>query len=182
MSRTSLQTREAPTVPRWINHFVIWLLLSPFHPLLSHTTMLLTFTGRQSGYRYTILVRYLRDGDTLLTATDSRWWLNLRGGARVLLRLAGCEVAGTAEVHTDPEQLEQGIRAILRRMPRDVRFYQVLLDRSGQPDQMSMKQAAQVHVLITILMANHRGEQEAVACSNNTTIYPSHSRLFFRRK
>lgn len=152
MSRTLSQTRAAPTVPRWINRFVIWLLRSPFHPLLSHTTMLLTFTGRHSGRRYTIPVRYLRDGEKLLTTTDSRWWLNLRGGAHVMLHLAGCEVAGTAEVHTNPEQVEQGIRAILRQMPRDARFYQVHLDRSGQPDQTSVKQAAQVHVLITILM------------------------------
>jgi hypothetical protein len=95
MSLTQPQTRSAPTVPRWIDRLVIWLLRSPFHPLMSHTTIVLTFTGRHSGRRYTIPVRYLREGDRLLTTTDSRWWLNLLEGARVILHLTGSEVAGS---------------------------------------------------------------------------------------
>jgi hypothetical protein len=70
---------SGPTVPRWVNRLVTGLLCSPFHALLSHTTMLLTFTGRKSGRRYTIPVRYLREGETLLTLTDSPWWRNLSG-------------------------------------------------------------------------------------------------------
>ncbi len=157
MSQTLSPSAPAPTVPSWLNRIVIWVLRSPLHPLMSRTTMLLTFTGRQSGHRYTIPVRYLREDDTLLTTTDSRWWRNLRGGAQVDLYLAGRNVAGRADVRADQEEVEQGIIALLRQMPRDARFYQVHLDRYGQPDMASLKQAAQVRVLITILIGNHAG-------------------------
>src|SRR5262249_33952117 len=88
----------------------------------------------------------------------------------------------TAEVHTNPDQVEQGIRAILRRMPRDARFYQVRLARSGHPDQTSVKQSAQVNVLMTILTEHHVGQREVVACSNTTMLCPARSLLFLRRK
>ena len=114
--------------------------------------MLLTFTGRKSGRRYTIPVRYLREGKTLLSLTDSPWWRNLRGGAPVDLYLAGRKAAGRAEVKTNPEDVEQGISAILRQTPSDARYYQVRFDQYGQPDMVSLKQAAQANVLITIQM------------------------------
>lgn len=112
--------------------------------------MLLTFTGRKSGRRYTLPVRYLRENETFLILTDSPWWRNLRGGVPVDLSIAGRNVRGCAEVKTDLEDVEQGIRAMLRRTPSDARFYQVRFDRHGQPDMASMKHAAQLHVLITI--------------------------------
>ena len=154
MSLSTPASAPAPTVPRWLNRIVVWLLRSPAHALMSRTTMLLTFTGRQSGRRYTIPVRYLREGDTLLTATDSRWWRNLQGGVLVDLYLAGQKIGGKADVNTNAEAVEQGIRAILRRVPNDARFYQVHLDRQGQPDLVSLKQAAQTNVLITILVGS----------------------------
>ncbi len=152
---------SAPTVPRWINRLVIWLLRSPFHPLMSRTTMLLTFTGRKSGRRYTIPVRYLRKGDKLFTTTDSRWWRNLQGRACVDLYLAGRKVAGNVEVSTNPADVEQALLAILHRMPRDARFYQIHLDQHNQPDTTSLKQAAQVNVLITITIGSYTEQQEA---------------------
>ncbi|HLZ64523.1 MAG TPA: nitroreductase/quinone reductase family protein [Ktedonosporobacter sp.] len=154
MSLSTPASAPAPTVPRWLNRIVVWLLRSPAHALMSRTTMLLTFTGRQSGRRYTIPVRYLREGDTLLTTTDSRWWRNLRGGVLVELHLAGQKIAGKADVNTNAEAVEQGIRAILRHMPGDARYYQVHLDRQGQPDLASLKQAAQTNVLVSILIGS----------------------------
>jgi hypothetical protein len=112
--------------------------------------MLLTFTGRKSGRRYTIPVRYLRKNETLLTLTDSPWWRNLRGGVPVDLSIAGQNMRGHAEVNTDPDDVEQAIGSMLRQAPSDARFYQVHPDRHGQPDVASLQQAAQVHVLITI--------------------------------
>jgi F420H(2)-dependent quinone reductase len=148
--RLSSSFYPGPTVPHWVNRLVAGLLRSPFHALLSRTTMLLTFTGRKSGRRYTIPVRYLRKNETLLTLTDSPWWRNLRGGVPVDLSIAGQNMRGRAEVNTDPDDVEQAICSMLRQAPSDARFYQVHLDRHGQPDVASLQQAAQVHVLITI--------------------------------
>lgn len=111
-----------PTVPRWVNRLVVGLLRSPFHALLSQTTMLLTFTGRKSGRRSTIPVRYLREDEILITLTDSPWWRNQHGGAPVDLSIARQKVRGRAEVNTDPEDVKQGISAMLSQAPSDARF------------------------------------------------------------
>jgi hypothetical protein len=159
MSTTSPSSIQSPTIPQWINRIAIWLLRSPFHPLMSRDTLLLSFTGKKSGRHYTIPVRYLRDGDTLTTTTDSRWWRNLQGGAEVKLQLAGREVRGKADVSTNSEDVERAIIAILRQMPSDAHFYQVRLDRNGQPDMASVKRAAQSNVLITIHIASNPQER-----------------------
>ena len=150
MAVTSSPTRAAPEIPPWVNRLMMGILRSPFHPLLSRTTLVLTVTGRCTGRRYTFPVRYLRDGERVLVSTDSRWWRNLQGGARVTLRLQGREVSGWTEVRTDQETVEQSIRAFLHQMPHDASFYHITLDRSGQTNPVSLKQAVQGRVLITI--------------------------------
>jgi F420H(2)-dependent quinone reductase len=157
MAVTSSPTRAAPEVPAWVNWIMLGILRSPFHPLLSRTTLVLTVTGRRTGRRYTFPVRYLRTGEHVLVSTDSRWWRNLQGGAHVSLRMRGHEVSGQAEVSTDPEAVEQSILAFLRQMPRDASFYQITLDRAGQPDPVRLKQAVQNRVLITISLDNPAG-------------------------
>jgi hypothetical protein len=47
------------------NVFVRLLLRSPFHGWLSDNVLLLTYTGRKSGKRYTIPVAYGRVGDVV---------------------------------------------------------------------------------------------------------------------
>jgi hypothetical protein len=157
MTLTSSPPHAAPTIPPWVNSMMMGILRSPFHPLLSRTTLILTVTGRRTGRRYTFPVRYLRDGERMLVSTDSRWWRNLQGGAPVSLCLRGREVSGWAEVSTDPQTVEQSIRAFLRQMPRDASFYQITLDRSRQPDPVSLMRAVRDRVLITISPDNRAG-------------------------
>lgn len=85
-------------MPPWLNLLVTFALRTPvLHRLTSASTLLLTFTGRKSGRRYTIPVVYLRrDARTLLVTTDSRWAHNLTGGAPVQVRLRGRDMAGRA--------------------------------------------------------------------------------------
>ena len=66
-----------------MNGFPAMLLRSSLHGLMSKKTLLITFTGRKSGKRYTTPIVYLREGDTFLVATNSPWWKNLRGGVPI---------------------------------------------------------------------------------------------------
>ena len=43
------------------NPFMVWLLRSPLHKLASKNTLLITFTGRKSGKKYTTPVNYASD-------------------------------------------------------------------------------------------------------------------------
>src|SRR5919201_997478 len=95
------QTRIRSSVPsvrvlHAINPFVSAILRSPLHGLLSTQLMLLTYTGRKSGKRYTIPVGYARDGETLVVFSSRSWRRNLRGGAPVEVLLQGRRYTGTA--------------------------------------------------------------------------------------
>ena len=101
------------------NIFVGGILRSPFHRLLSKNTMLITFTGRLSGKRYTTPVNYLLIGDVLsvVSQRDRTWWRNLRGGSLVTLQLNGEKVRGRAVVVEDDEGIHQHLLAYLQQAP-----------------------------------------------------------------
>ncbi len=74
-----------------INPFVIWLLRSPLHRLLSRSTMLVTYQGRTSGRQITLPVNYVREGEKLWTLSMGKraWWRNFRTAGSAMLRLQG---------------------------------------------------------------------------------------------
>ena len=120
-------------VMRAVNRFPALLLRSPLHGVLSDGVLLISFSGRTSGKRYTTPINYLRDGNTLLLTTDSPWWRNLRG-APVTLRLRGREVAARAEVVTDEAAVIAALEAMMRRFPRYGRLAGVRRDPDGRPN------------------------------------------------
>jgi deazaflavin-dependent oxidoreductase (nitroreductase family) len=98
------------------------LLASPAHGLLSRDVLLMTWTGRKSGRRYTLPLSYVEQGGKLYLCTrgeSSQWWRNLKGGAEVELRLRGRRVDAVAAVldADSPEALD-GLRAFVTRNPR----------------------------------------------------------------
>lgn len=76
-----------------------FLMFSPFHRLVSHRMIWLSFHGRKSGRLYGFPVYYVRDGDDLrfFTTRTGRWWLNLFRGTWVKVRLQGIDYDGIAE-------------------------------------------------------------------------------------
>lgn len=118
-------------VYRLLNPFVARVLRSPAHAVLSRRVMLLTFTGRRSGRRYTVPISYLRLGETIVGFTSSgwsAWWPNLRGGASVQVRLAGRRRSGSAEAITDDrERVATWLDAFVREFPRTAPRYGVEL-------------------------------------------------------
>jgi hypothetical protein len=94
---------RAPTHPAGplmaaTNVVVRFLLRSPLHALFSGRLLLLTYTGRTSGERYTIPVSYTRAGDvvTVLTYRSRTWWKQLCGGAPVVVELKRRRLVGMA--------------------------------------------------------------------------------------
>ena len=136
---------------RLINSVVGSILRSPLHRLLSGRLTLLTFYGRKSGRRYTTPVGYGQSGDTLLVDTESPWWRNLRGGARVGVRLRGRDRAGTAEVITDEAQMREAYRTILADTPGYARALGVSLESDGRPRREDVARVRQKgHVVVRI--------------------------------
>lgn len=95
------------TINKLSNIFTKPLLRSPLHFLMSGHVLLLTFTGRKSGRRYSTTAEYMREGNTLTLFTQRQrlWWKNFQGGAAVTVHLRGHEISGQAEAFTDEQMI-----------------------------------------------------------------------------
>lgn len=97
----------------------------PFPTPLSANLMLISYTGRKSGKAYRQPVSYARDGDTLLTPGGGRWTLNLADGGQprpVRIKVRGRDLPATADLVTDPAEVERLLGVITRENPRAARF------------------------------------------------------------
>ena len=101
-----------------INPIMMFVLQSRFHSLFSKDLMLLTFTGRKSGLRFTTPVMYVRNGDRVIVAVAEHeskiWWRNYRKPGGVAMLIAGERLTGRAEAVTDadPQRLDLLFREI----------------------------------------------------------------------
>jgi len=147
---------RAPTVPWYVNELVKVILRSPLHGFLSKHRMLLTFTGRKSGKRYTIPLSYVQEEGVILCVTGhTSWWRNLRGGAPVKVMLKGQARAGMAQaIVDDPAVIMQGLQKLLQAIPSDAKYHAVKLDLNGQPNAEDMARAASSNILICIRLAS----------------------------
>jgi hypothetical protein len=114
-----------------INPIVRILLQSPIHAFWSDSLMLITVTGRKSNRRYTIPVRYVRDGEVVrcFTTSTTLWWRNLRGEAEVHLRIKGEEKRYNAiAIHDDPHRIREGLLRYLELYPQDAAYHGIRLN------------------------------------------------------
>ena len=117
-------------------------LRSPLHGLMDGKVLLLGFTGRQSGRRYTTPMSYVRVGDEVFMTTGAPWWKNLVGGAPVEMRLGGRSRRGFAEALTREEDVAEVLGTILRLYPEYRRFVGVTVDEDGRPEEETVLEAA----------------------------------------
>ncbi len=127
------------------------LLRSPLHGLLSGRLMVLTFTGRKSGKRFSIPVGYVQTDDTLLIATESAWSKNLHGDVPVRVRLRGRERAGLADVIADEEVMREKYRVMLAAGPQLGQIIGIRLDANGEPNPEDVARARERgHVVVRL--------------------------------
>lgn len=134
----------------WFNPFMIWLIRSPFHRLLSKNFLTISYSGRKSGKPYQVPVNYTCQGDVLVTFSyrERTWWRNLRGGAPVTLRLEGKDVRATSRVLESDVEVIESLTSYLRQMPQMARYFQVKLDSTGAPNLEDIRHTAAERVVI----------------------------------
>ena len=138
----------------WFDSFVKLILRSPLHGIMSGNTMLITFTGRNSGQEYTIPVNYFRagEGDMKVLFTTSRrertWWRNLRNSAKVHLIIGGEDYQATAQAFENPDEVVEGLSEILEAAPGIAKYFEVSLDPSGKPHPQDIGRAVQALVIV----------------------------------
>jgi hypothetical protein len=88
------------------NSFVLAVLRSPVHRLLSGMAIELRYTGRRTGREYVLPVQYAGTGQRLVVRPQatarSTWWRNFHTPAPVTVRLAGRIRHGTAQLVAAP--------------------------------------------------------------------------------
>jgi deazaflavin-dependent oxidoreductase (nitroreductase family) len=134
------------------NPFMKAILRSPFHAIMSRSVAIITVTGKKSGKVYTFPVNYQRDGDEIwvVSMRDRTWWRNLRGGAKVIVRLAGREMKAHGEVFEESQDVAQLLRKFILGSPAYGRFLNVELDEEGHPVQDDVVAAAESRVMVRI--------------------------------
>jgi len=139
----------------WYNPILKWLLLSPFHGMLSGSTMLITVTGRKSGKEITTPVNYVDMGEELLTVSFRRrtWWRNLRGGAPVTVRLGGRNVQAHSVTIEDDEGVAEQLGAYFKKVPQYAKYLHVRLDENGAPVADDALKSAKERVVILTRLA-----------------------------
>jgi deazaflavin-dependent oxidoreductase (nitroreductase family) len=141
-TRATEQRRNAFRLVRiLLNPFAKLMLRSPFHGIMSGRLLLITFTGRTSGKKFTTPISYVQQGDTLLLGVGGPWWKNLRNGPTVCVQLRGKRRTGVAEVVTDEEGMSESYRIMLAHNPVQARFMGITADPNGQPNADDLRQA-----------------------------------------
>jgi hypothetical protein len=133
-----------------INPMMRMLLRSPLHFVRSKSVMLITFTGRKSGRRFTTPVRYVRVADTVrcFTSPENLWWRNLRGGAAVSLRIEGKELPYWATVLSDPAAVRAALMHYLGLFPQDAAYHGIRLNRDKSLVTTDLDRVAQHAVVV----------------------------------
>jgi deazaflavin-dependent oxidoreductase (nitroreductase family) len=140
----------------WFNPIVKLMLRSPLHGMMSGSTMLITYTGRKTGKKYTLPVGYLRQGD-MLTTISSRsrsWWRNLRAEAEVTLLLQGKQVEASAKAVEDPVDVMSGLRSYLAQAPQFANYLDITVDEDGKPVKRDLEREAKQRVLVKLKLAS----------------------------
>jgi hypothetical protein len=138
----------------WFNPIMIWLLRSPFHKMVSGSTLLLTITGRKSGRVIEVPVNYIRDGKTLWVVSDRQrvWWRNLTGGAALSVTLARKTKSARGEVILHDKEVMHALTEYFKRSPILAKYLKVKIDREGNPDLAGLGAAAHTRVVIKITL------------------------------
>ena len=145
------QNEGPPFIFRLLNPIMKMILKSPIHSIVSDRIMIITFTGLKTGIEYSTPVSYLQEDQTVYCFTHGRWWMNLKGGAVVRLRIRGREFEGKTEpISEDKDQIAKGLGKLLNAVPGDARYYNVALDPNGNPDEDDLLRAADNTTMVVV--------------------------------
>jgi deazaflavin-dependent oxidoreductase (nitroreductase family) len=155
MLRTAAAHSWEWTPSPFSNAVVSTMLRIPFlHRLMSSQILLLTFTGRKSGKRYTTPVGYVREGKTvtILTKWFRPWWRNFQETAPVEVLIEGKVYPGTAKALTDEATIIPIITDVIEKYPYYADIYGVRLVSPNQPDMDDVRHIAPKVIVLQIAL------------------------------
>jgi deazaflavin-dependent oxidoreductase (nitroreductase family) len=124
-----------------LNPFMRFMLRRPIRRM-QEQLLLLSFTGRRSGKRYTIPLSYTEEDDgSLLVPGGGAWKRNLQPGRPVAVRLRGADRVADPELILDPDEIERLLPRMYAGNSRVESFVGVPIGPNGKPDRPRLEQA-----------------------------------------
>lgn len=126
--------------------------------MLSGQLIIITYTGKKSGMKHTLPVRYAKSDDKLIVVTGyhrhKKWWRNLRRESAINVRYRGKWIEASAMAYEgDLAVIASLLPAYLRRFPASARIRGLTLDPSGNvEDAERLREAAKKIVMVIIRM------------------------------
>ncbi len=105
--------------PKWLmrgmNPMMKAVLRSRFRGKMGAMLLVLNFSGRKGGKKYSTPVGYQRQGDTIIIYTHSPWWRNLQNNTPVTMLVNGENLHGSANAVSDSEQVMKSVREFVNK-------------------------------------------------------------------
>jgi len=141
--------------PAFLNRVMALLLrITVLHRIISGGILLLTYTGRKSGKRYSLPVGYWQEGKTvtLLTKRFHSWWHNFEQAAPVTVRIQGKNFEGEAHVLTEETIIVPLIAHLVEGRERQAQIWQIRLGDDHKPNMDDVRATARKVVVIQIAL------------------------------
>jgi hypothetical protein len=125
-----------------LNPIMRFLLRLPWRTPMHDRLLLLSFTARKTGKRYSIPISYMQDIDgSLLAPGGGAWKWNLGEGREVSVLLRGQTRRASIEIIRDLSEIERLLPAMAASNPRVETFTGVPIDPDGQPNPERLRAA-----------------------------------------
>ena len=99
-----------------VNPVMRRVLTSRLHGKVSHSVLLLHYTGRRSGKRYDVPVGYHDIAGKVSLLTNSGWRVNFRGGRELEVTLRGQRRPAYAAVIEEPRKVASTYRSMIEKL------------------------------------------------------------------
>jgi len=129
------------------------ILRTPLRFLLDGSLIALTYTGRRSGRRFSLVTMYAKFGNELIVLVaqpeKKKWWRNFHEKALVDVRFKGQRYTCAAQLlRTDPSSVVPRLEAYYSKHPSAARLYGFRKGKDGKFNSEDMAKAAEQAVMV----------------------------------
>jgi hypothetical protein len=145
-----------------MNPLVRTVLRSPFHSLLDGSLIGVSYTGRRSGRRFSLVTQYAQSGSQLIVVVGEperkNWWRNFREQASAEVLLRGQRLPCTAQIPSkDYSTRVPELLAYCSRFPRAASLHGLKPGKDGKFSDEEVARAAEDTVMVVFELPNRNG-------------------------
>ena len=136
---------------QFVNPVVSLIARSPFHFIISHQLLVISFKGQKTGRNFLVPLSYHRHESsyTCVTLRSNIWWRNLKGKSATKIWLKGKLVNAAVDLEFNNDELvESTLRDLVTNNPIDAFFAKVKLNKDGTPVQKDLFKASKIHTVL----------------------------------